>query len=134
MNNQLVTIYTAGDMLGSINKYEGKLVKCGLQRYAQYDNAPFVQFIPKGKRKAAGFVKGYKPFVLVLKGVGHPEPDDMFDAPKTSESGLTIRAAKYSAFSGGWETDFNAKIKDYLTPEMILLDVRESAGTKIVSE
>lgn len=134
MKDQLVTIYSNSEFYGSINKYEGKLVKCGVQRYAQFDAAPFVHFIPKGKRKPIGFVKAsHEPFLLILKGTGHPEPESMFGKP-VSDGGVTLRTATYSGFDKGYENDFNAKMDDYLNPEMILLDVRKSAGTNVVNQ
>ncbi len=50
-----VTIYSKSSF--GVNKFEGKILEFGQQPYAQYPNATFVKFIPKGKRKPYGFIE-----------------------------------------------------------------------------
>lgn len=125
--NEPVTIYTSGEFFGSINKYEGKLVECGTKQYAQYDHAPYVFFIPKGKRKARGFVKGYQPWIVIVKGVGHPTPPDMFTAPRMSESGMMVKESRYSSFDDRYKTEFNPVIDQLIAekPELVIMDIRK---------
>lgn len=128
-NNQLVTIYINGGF-GNIVKYEGKLIEYGNRKYAQYDNASFASFVPKGKRKAVGFIKTSHSTMLILPGYNHPEPDSMFGEAKIDENGTSIRESRYMSFDSRFATDFDAKIDGYLANNNIkpLLDCRTSKG------
>lgn len=77
-NANLVTMYIAGEFFGNIQKLECKLVAHGTKKYAQYNNAPFVNFIPKGKRSLRGVIKSFQPYILILDGTGHPEPETVW--------------------------------------------------------
>lgn len=117
-----VTIYTGATF--GIQKYEGTLVDCGTKKYAQYDNAPFVAYIPKGKRKTTGFIKGYKPYILIVEGFGHPAPDDMFLPPIISETGVAVSKTRYSCFDDKYSHDFDAKIAEHLKTCVVIMDNR----------
>lgn len=116
---QKVTIYLKGQMTSAITKIEAKLVAHGTKPYAQHPEAPYVQFIPKGKRLPREVHEGYKPFVLILDGVGHPDPDGIFDPARTTTSSyptgdVTIQRSRYLSADPRWMTDFNAMINTYL--------------------
>ena len=111
-----VTIYTTSEFMGNVVKYEGKLVDYGTRKYAQYNTAPFVDFIPNGKRKTVRIQKTYKPYLLILSGTGYPEPEGMCPA----EGGMS----KYSSFDGGWKRDFNDLLEKSTKPLAILADYR----------
>ena len=53
-----ITVYTTSEFFGSVQKYEGTLIDQGRMQYAQYDQAPFVSFIPKKKRTGSPDCKG----------------------------------------------------------------------------
>lgn len=98
-----VTIYTTSEFMGNVCKYEGTLIEHGTRKYAQYDNAPYVDFVPRGKRKPLRIQKAYKPYLLIVEGWGAPEPEPMC----TPQGGMS----KYSSFDDGWRRDFNALIE-----------------------
>lgn len=92
--------------------------------------------IPKGKRKPIGYIKGYKPFIVVLKGFNHPQPNSMFDKAIKQPSGLITSKSTYHSFDErytncvghpeGCITDFNEGFNTYLeaNKDLILMDVR----------
>lgn len=124
-----VTIYRAGEFLGNIIKTEARLVDHGRRKYAQYNNAPFVRFIPKRKRKECGFVKGFKPYFIILEGWGHPDPDGAWGEIDNSGA-LPMQQAKYSAFDEGWVRDFEQKLGEYLKSD----DVKVVADYRYTTE
>ena len=114
-NKTPCTIYTRSEFMGNIVKYEGKLIEHGTTEYAQYKNAVFVKYVPKGKRKVRGFVQGYGPSLLILEGVGHPEPDNMYNKAKKSETtGMMVSSSRYSSHDERWQTDFNQMIESHI--------------------
>ena len=101
-----VTIYTTSEFFGSVVKYEGTLIEHGTQKYAQYENAPFVTFIPKGKRKAIKFIKGYNPYLIIYRDWECPEPGGMFGESYV-KGDVIISRSKYASFDDQYKTDFN---------------------------
>ena len=101
-----VTIYTTSEFFGSVVKYEGTLIEHGTKKYAQYEQAPFVTFIPKGKRKALSFVKAYNPYLIICQGWDCPEPGGMFGESHV-KGDVIIKASKYASFDDQYKTDFN---------------------------
>jgi hypothetical protein len=104
MKGEKVTIYTTSEFMGNVVKYEGFLVGHGRRRYAQYPDAPFVEFIPKGKRKPVRIQKAYNPYLIILAGWGgdNPEPEPMCPP----EGGMS----KYASFDIGWRNDFDVRL------------------------
>lgn len=119
--------------MGNVVKTEAKLIEVGRKNYAQYDNAPYVVFIPKGKRKPFVTRATSYPYLLVIEGHGHPEPADMLGEGKT-ENGVTIRQSTYSSFDEAYKTDFDAIINPYLTDKNVIVDVRQTVGKEVVNE
>lgn len=103
-----ITIFYSTEFFGSVSKIEARLIDHGRIAYAQYKNAPYVDFIPKGKRKASRYLKAYKPYLLILEGHSLGiEPGDMFgDGEK--RDGVTVKKSKYQAFDDRHLTDFDA--------------------------
>lgn len=128
-----ITVYYRTSMMGSIVKQEGKLRAVGRKPYAQYPNAGFVEYVPKRKRNGLRLFQTFQPYMLVLKGHGHPNPTDLFGvvlAPST-DSTLEMRTTTYGSFSGGWVTDFEKKINPYLAAQkqnIVVADFREWLG------
>jgi hypothetical protein len=123
-----VTLYSKSEMFGTIQKVEGKLLAHGRARYAQYPLAPFVELVPKGKRKGVRRQGSYRPFLLVLKGHGHPEPGKMFTKVIYQTPEAPVTEATHTGFSAGWVNDFNALIEPYLAanPGLVVADYREA--------
>ena len=124
---QKVTIYTSG-MLG-VQKYEGRLVGHGTEQYAQYDNAAYVHFIPKRKRKVRVVRGTYKPYILVLEGHGHPDLST-WKMGKSSTPGITVMESKYSACDDRWETDADVVLDNHIEKHAptVIADYRHTKG------
>jgi len=104
-----VTIVTKG-MFG-IRVTEAWLLDHGTRKWAQYDRAPFVNFIPKGKRKAVTFLEGYNPYIVILAGHNldlQKAVDDQFVTSAGSTPGVTITSSRYLSCDPRYSTDFNA--------------------------
>ena len=99
-----ITIYYSSSFMGNIVKQEAKLLDHGRRQYAQYPAAPFVDFIPRGKRKAVRLQKSYKPYLIIIEGWNGPDPDPMCP-PEGGRS-------KYSSFDERWKSDFNEVLKN----------------------
>lgn len=131
-----VTIYRSTEMFGSIVKNEGKILDYGTRKYAQYENAAFVEYIPKRKRNGFRFIKGYDPYFLVIKGHGHPDTPSMFGEPFVDANGTTIKQSSYSSFDERYKQDFDKIIDTYLEDkqDLILMDIRNTKNTNIINK
>ena len=121
------TMYLMGELGFGVRKYEGWLVEHGRKPYAQYPDAPFVKFVPKGKRKPRGWQGSYRPYCVLLRGHGHElEPDSALLPAESTTPGVTVQKSRYSLFDDRWGTDFDAKLGQYLAekPEALLADYR----------
>lgn len=97
-SGEKVTIYFKGPV--GISKKEGVL---------QYADKHGVTFIPKRARKPATIMSYYDPFWVVVKGHGHPDPDDAFNPPEAGSGGtssVTVSKAKYRGTDPRWVDDF----------------------------
>lgn len=115
------TIYTSSQFMGNIIKIECTIKDFGFRKYAQYDKAAFVRYVPKGKRNEQDFIKGYHPYILILEGHGHPEPESMF-----VDLGGGVSQSKYRSFDEKYKTDFDAAINLILPQKTVLFDVRHT--------
>ncbi len=106
---QKVTIYSRGIM--GVRAVEAKLLDHGRRRYAQYPNAPFVEFIVKRKRNGSRLV-GPDLGILIVAGWGQPKPDGIYDTAtaETRPSGVTTMRGRYSACDPRWQSDFDEMI------------------------
>lgn len=110
------TLFTRHEMFGNIIKLEVKdlVIETGV-KYAQYDNAVKVTFVPKGKRSRRGMMLTYKPDLIVLEGWGHSiEPDGFMNPVGIVEGPVTVTRSRYSSHDAGWQRDFEAKLNKYL--------------------
>lgn len=128
MEKQKITVYTTSEFFGSVIKREGYLIEHGRRQYAQYKNAPYVIFTPKRKRSSVQIVKGYKPYILILKGWNNPEPDGMFKEGKT-KNGVTIKESRYSCFDDKFKSDFDNMIDNF--KDKFLADYRDKNYTAV---
>ncbi len=119
-----ITIYSTSDFFGSVVKHQGKLLAHGLRPYAQYQAVPYVDFIPKGKRKAVRIQKSYKPYLVIVKGYNAPEPLGMY-GNSTVRNGVVTKESKYSSFDDRYKTDFDKVLAD--SNVVIIADYREGS-------
>lgn len=112
------TIYVKGEFLGNIKKIEAKNIKVRVRKYAQYNNAIEVNFIPKGRgrRKEQGFVQTYQPSLVILAGLGHLDPESPF-GPETARAGseVFVSRSRYMSQDPGWQNDFDKRLNEYLS-------------------
>jgi len=109
-NNERVTVYYAGSMMGNIIRIEAKLVEHGRMPYAQYNSVPFAKYTPKRKRSSYRFVDTSREnSLLIVKGWNTPEADGLW-GEKNTENGLTVTKSLYRSFDDGWKNDFNTMI------------------------
>lgn len=109
------TIYHDG-FLGIV-KTEAHLQDHGRAPYAQWPAAPFAVFVPKGKRLPRQIRVGYRPFLLILAGWGHPDAAEAMIPTGTYQTAgavVTMQRSRYGSCDPRWRTDFNAKIDKYL--------------------
>ena len=106
------TVYTKGEFMGNIIKTEVRKVEVNERPYAQYANALELRIVKKGARKERGKVlTGPAPFLVVVKGHGHPEPGDLFGGDKTVDANGTVTMrGTYAAFDKGWVEDFRKDV------------------------
>jgi hypothetical protein len=131
-----VTIYSTSEFFGDVTKVEAILVEIGRRDYAQYRNAPYVIFIPKGKQKQ--FIKRALEYayLLVIEGWNHPPPFDMM-TPLTDDgtgTGTKTQQSRYPSFDDRYKTEFDELMNPYLEKQTVILDVRKTAGREVVNE
>lgn len=125
MNNKIkATIYIKTDLGGSVLRREGYLISHELTDYAQYKNVPSIKWIMKGKRLIQRFIKGYKPFYLILEGWDTPLYDDDAGFNVKQEGEIVIKESKYLGFDDRYIIDFNRFINPLLNKNVILADYR----------
>jgi len=122
------TIYTAGAIMGNINKYTAREVDVTFEPYAQYPTSAVVKFLPPRKRKWRQFratPSNGTAFAVVLKGDG-PNMPDPFD-PVDRSGPLPTQRSTYTAFDRRYETDasevLDAWLKDH--PHAVIFDGRQ---------
>lgn len=127
-NSERVTIYVRNDF-GAVKIIEGaRLVRVQQAPYAQHQNAAHVDFIPTGKRSVRRIVQGYRPFILILKGIGHPHPDSWMVPIESKTLGITESSkSRYLSHDPRYLTDFNDLIAPHLAahPDVVIFDCRE---------
>lgn len=127
-----VTIYSSGAF--GVHKTEATIIDFGTKKYAQYDKAPFATYIPKGKRKPTGFVQGYNPYIVIIDGHGHIDPQDAYTKPKDIGSGMTSRMSRFSSFDERYKTEFDQALTDYIKDKKVLMDVRHTVNTNTINK
>jgi hypothetical protein len=108
---QKVTIYHQGLM--AVTAIEAKLIAHGTRKYAQYPEAPYVDFVAKRKRKPSRLCSGQNMNLLIVEGWNQPKPPGMFKPSTTRIEGIfevTCSEGKYSACDPRWRSDFNEMI------------------------
>lgn len=129
-----VTIYTTNSFFGHITKTEAKLTETGRKDYAQYTNAPYAKFIPKGKRTEHIVRATSYPYLLIIEGWNHPEPDDMMSEAQVDSNGTKFSQSRYSSFDERYKTDFDTIINPYLENQKVIMDIRQTAGKEVINE
>jgi predicted ABC-type ATPase len=125
------TMYLASEFMGNINKIDVTDIKIKAKKYAQYEKALSVTFIPKGKRSPGGTTLTYSPYILVLKGYNTPVPQSSMKpiAPGVEQS-------IYTSFDDRWQADFDKVVDDYIAehPDSVLFDARAKKYGKNTSD
>lgn len=93
-------------------------------KYAQYDNAVEIQFVPVGKRKPVAVRATYAPRIVILPGTvaTTPAPESMWTDSRETDSGLTVRQSARMSNDDGWDTEMDRRLTaSGVTP---ILDLR----------
>jgi len=125
---EAVTIYRIGEFGMGVNKAEGWLLDHGRRPYAQYEAAPWVKWVPKGKRNPRGWQGGYRPYCVVLRGHGLAlDPGSSFDPCPSGDVDVECSRSRYCSFDDRWATDFDAQLAAYCArhPDAIVADYRK---------
>lgn len=125
-NKEKVTIYYQSENLGGfgVRAVEALLLEHGTRKYAQYNNAPYVNFIPKGKRKARHLLLTYQPYLVIVEGWGHPSVELFEKVSETADAIVT--KSRHMSFSPEWGNENDDLIeKNNLK---IVADYRYSKG------
>ena len=103
-NLNKATIYLQGPFGYSTLEVNDLVVFTG--PYAQYQQAVFLEYRPKGARKGTRHRKALTghPKAAVVEGWGRPQYD-RFNTEVIS--GCVVRAAKHAVYSPEWEQDFS---------------------------
>lgn len=108
---------------------EANMIAHGVRTWAQYVAAPYVDYVPKGKRKVLRWQGGYNPFCVVLAGHLKDRLDSDRFAPaettQTSYGQVSSSSALYSACDPRWQTDFNKRLAA-LPETVIIADYRSN--------
>lgn len=125
LTHQKITLYRR-TMLG-YTKVECTKWSHAVRKYAQYESAVEVRFVPVRKRKPRYFMETSHPSTIILEGHGHPDPDSAWGEAEVSENGVVSHTARHSGFSPEWDNEFNTKIDRYLAESSakVLLDLRK---------
>lgn len=116
-----VTIYSQG-IIG-VRAVEARLLDHGRRKYAQYPNAPFVEFIQKRKRRGMR-IAGPNLGILIVEGWNQPKPDGIYDPSSREESGgVVTMQGRYSSCDPRWQSDFDKMISE--KDVQIIADYRE---------
>ncbi len=126
---ELITAYFQGGMGMGIIRVEGRLKDIGTRKYAQYNGAAYLHMIPKRKRKVRGYLQTYNPYMLVLAGVGHPNPEDGFNIIK-DDGDVVVKQSKYMSFDPRWKEESDVQLDGYLenSEAIVLADYRHTKG------
>jgi hypothetical protein len=125
------TLYFQGrGLIGNVQKVEVREVEVLRRQWAQYPGAVDCRFKAPRQRNWRRYTEGYRPYLVVLDGWGHPDPQGPFDVI-SDEDGCTVSEARHSFASDGWTTDFDGWLAAYLeaTPSATVLgDYRHTTG------
>jgi hypothetical protein len=121
-----VTIYQADSWSGGpVKRFEATAYTFQERKYAQYDHAVWVWFVPKGARKIRQAIDSSKPMTtLILAGWGHPS--QAVSGPETRSGDVTTSQWRFSGASPEWSKDFNRMIDAYIAERKpkVLVDYR----------
>lgn len=106
-----VTLYRAGDFMGNYHGIRCKSATVWAVKVGYGGGwAVNVTYMEKGKRKERGFSQSSHYSIVIVAGWDSPEPAGIFNAPRVTESGVSVSEGRYSSFSGGWRAEFERDI------------------------
>lgn len=109
------TLYlqTEGICLGNILKVEVREVEVLRKPWAQYPAAVCCRYKQPRQRTWRGYTGGYKPYLVVLDGWDHPDPQSPWETVSDSPD-VAVSRARHSSCSDGWTNDFDGWLAAYL--------------------
>jgi hypothetical protein len=118
-----VALYRAG-MFG-VSRIDCKTVEITTGvKYAQYDDATRVRYLEKGKRKAAGFMLDYKPWLRLLPvSTGVVPADALMPAVNGG------RQSRYTSYDPRYITDFEDQFES--APWLVAIGAGDREGVHL---
>lgn len=132
------TIFDFDPVMG-YRRTEGRNITHGTQRLAQYRNAVFVRFTPRGKRKQTSLGATSGPGIVVLEGWNHPNLGtavDLDDEWTDERFRYRIESPRYEFGSTEWEELFDSRLRRYLKAKgvRVLADYRKHLVESLTEE
>jgi hypothetical protein len=113
-----VTLYVESEFGFGYRKIECRTLTVEIRKYAQYEAAVDLCFVPKGKRKERQVIEAYKPSAVILSGFGHPEPPDAFTkaVTTTNADGTEVTTSQSRGLSNDpmYANEFGKMLAEYL--------------------
>lgn len=106
-----VTIAYKTEMFGNVAVFEAHLHKYGTEKYAQYDKAPFVVYVMKGKRKLCRIRQSYNPFICIMEGWNLELNSEHMELTSSVNPKIKVMKSKYSSFDPRYVSDFESMLK-----------------------
>ena len=125
------TLYLTGEFFSNIVKVEVREVAVVRKPWAQFSGAVVAIFKKPRQQRERKYVGSYKPYLVVLEGWGHPDPDDPYEWSVSEATEMLVGKSKYLSCSDGYANDFDSKLDAYLAghPEAkVLGDYRYTRG------
>ena len=125
-----IFLQQSGFLLGSVVKVEVREIEVLRRQWAQYPGAVYCTYKEPRQKRSRRYIEGYHPYLVVLDGWGHPEPDSPW-VNEHESNGCTVSEGHYSGCSAGWTSEFDQKLSVYLAthPEVkVLGDYRHTTG------
>lgn len=104
-----VTLYVLGAF--GTRRIEASHVKVWTGRYAQFEAAVFVEYVPKGGRRAREFVETDQPRLLVLDGYRHPDERDRLNRDGSGNPRVRLTSCA-PEWTHGFDRDFAPYLAD----------------------
>jgi Thoeris protein ThsB, TIR-like domain/WD domain, G-beta repeat len=137
--NRRVTLYVGGGF--GYARREAVWARVERRPHAQYEDAIFVYYLPRGARKVREMILTWRPDLVIMLGWDHPDLQQALitgqgtpmSLDQLHSGGWTAATTKYSSGDIRYEQEFEVALDAYLTRNplaQVLLDLR---GEKVTN-
>jgi len=132
MGERRVTLYVETDLGLGRSRIEATHLQVTRGNYAQYSDAFFMRFKPRGKMLLWQITETSHPNLVALLGWEHPDLQEL-----RVEEGYAIKKSKYISADARWEHEFDAAPRFYIETHplvRVVLDLRgETVHTRSIN-